>query len=101
MAEQRTKEIGLRKVHGANPPQIVHLLIWQFSKPVLWAMPFALALAYFASNMYLEFFAERINTPDFTFLLAGLIGLVLSWCTVATHAYGVARTNPVTALYYE
>lgn len=101
MAEQRTKEIGIRKVHGASPPQIVHLLIWQFSKPVFWATPFALVLAYFASNQYLEFFAERIGTPYGIFLLAGLIGLVLSWITVAAHALSVARTNPINALHYE
>ncbi len=101
MAEQRTKEIGIRKVLGATSNQIITLLIWQFSKPVLWATPFALALAYLASNSYLEFFGERIGLPYGLLLVAGLCGLMLSWLTVAMHAYNVARTNPINALHYE
>ena len=101
MAEQRTKEIGIRKVLGATSHQIIKLLIWQFSKPVLWATPFALALAYLASNTYLEFFEERIGLPYGLLLVAGLCGLMLSWLTVAMHAYNVARTNPINALHYE
>ena len=101
MAEQKTKEIGLRKVHGATSLQIINLLIWQFSKPVLWAMPFALGLAYLASNTYLEFFDDRISLPYGLLLGAGLLGLVLSWVTVATHAFNIARTNPINALHYE
>lgn len=101
MAERRTKEIGIRKVLGANSGQIIKLLIWQFSKPVLWATPFALGLAYLASDLYLELFAERIGLPLGALLLSGLIGLVLSWATVAAHAYKVARTNPINALHYE
>ncbi len=101
MAEQRTKEIGIRKVHGATPPQVVNLLIWQFSKPVIWATPFALGLAYLASDMYLGFFDDRIGLPYGSLIFAGAIGLLLSWLTVATHAYNVARTNPINALHYE
>lgn len=101
MAERRTKEIGIRKVLGANSLQIVKLLIWQFSKPVLWATPFALAGAYLASDMYLSLFEDRIGLPFTALLFAGIIGLLLSWATVATHAFKVARTNPVNALHYE
>lgn len=101
MAEQRTKEIGIRKVLGANTAQIIKLLIWQFSKPVLWATPVALVLAYFASNSYLEFFPDRIDMPFEILLAAGLAGLILSWATVATHAFNIARTNPINALHYE
>ena len=63
MAAQRTKEIGVRKVLGASSSQIARLLVWQFSKPVLWALVFALPLAYWASSGYLNFFAERIEMP--------------------------------------
>ncbi len=101
MAEQKTKEIGIRKVLGASNNQIIQLLIWQFSKPVIWATPLALALAYFASNAYLEFFAERISLPYGMLIGAGLGGLLLSWATVATHAFNIAKTNPVNALHYE
>lgn len=101
MAEQKTKEIGIRKVLGAETAQIIQLLIWQFSKPVLWATPIALILAYLASYQYLEFFAERISLPYGMLIGAGIGGLVLSWATVSIHAYNVAKTNPVNALYHE
>lgn len=101
MAEQRTKEIGIRKVLGANNSQIIKLLIWQFSKPVLWATPISLALAYFVSSSYLEFFAERISLPYGMLIGAGIGGLLLSWATVATHAFNIAKTNPINALHYE
>ena len=101
MAEQKTKEIGIRKVLGASNNQIVKLLIWEFSKPVLWATPIALALAYFASSAYLEFFAERISLPYGMLIGAGIGGIILSWVTVASHAFNIARTNPINALHYE
>ena len=101
MAEQRTKEIGVRKVHGATSPQIIELLIWQFSKPVIWAIPIALVFAYLASNEYLNLFQDRINLPYGSLVGAGVIGLLLSWLTVAVHAYNVARANPIKALHCE
>lgn len=101
MAEQKTKEIGIRKVLGASNNQIIKLLIWQFSKPVIWATPIALTIAYFASNAYLEFFAERIGLPYGMLIGAGIGGLILSWATVATHAFNIAKTNPVNTLYHE
>lgn len=101
MAEEKTKEIGIRKVLGATTGQIIKLLIWQFSKPVLWATPLALLFAYYVSNLYLEFFPDRISMPYIILIGAGLIGLLLAWVTVAVHAYNVARTNPINALHYE
>lgn len=101
MAAQRTKEIGVRKVLGASSGQIARLLVWQFSKPVMWALVAALPAAFFASNMYLNFFAERIISPIVILLVAGAIAVVLAWSTVAGHAYRIARANPVLALRYE
>lgn len=101
MAEQKTREIGIRKVLGASNNQIVKLLIWQFSTPVIWATPLALGIAYYFAQFYLEFFAERISLPYGMLLIAGLSGLMLAWLTVVTHALNVARTNPVNALHYE
>ena len=101
MATQRTKEIGVRKVLGANSFQIARLLVWQFSTPVLWALAIALPGAYFASSIYLNFFADRIHTTIPILLAAGIVATVLAWGTVAGHAIRIARANPVLALRYE
>ncbi|WNC73463.1 FtsX-like permease family protein [Thalassotalea psychrophila] len=101
MARSRTKEIGIRKVMGASLPQIVKLLLWQFSKPVMWAIIFALPLAYFASNMYLQFFAERIDMQIPIIIMSGIVAVGLAWVVIALHAFKVARQNPITALRYE
>ena len=101
MAEQRTKEIGIRKIMGASIPQVVRLLIWQFSKPVLWALLIALPLAYFSINLYLDFFSDRIGLPIGIIAIAGMIGVIAAWGIVAMHAASVARSNPILALRYE
>jgi len=101
MAAQRTKEIGVRKVLGASSGQIARLLVWQFSKPVAWALAIALPLAYAGSNLYLNFFEDRIESPIFILLVSGAVAVALAWGTVAGHAIRIARSNPVLALRYE
>jgi putative ABC transport system permease protein len=101
MAAQRTKEIGVRKVLGASTSQIARFLVWQFSKPVLWALVVALPAAYFASNIFLSFFADRIESPIVILAVAGAIAVMLAWSTVAAHAFRIARANPIHALRYE
>lgn len=101
MATQRTREIGVRKVLGASSMQIARLLVWQFSKPVLWALAIALPAAFFASKAYLDFFADRIDSPIVILLVAGSVAVILAWGTVAGHAYRIARANPILALRYE
>jgi len=101
MAAQRTKEIGVRKVLGASSAQIARLLVWQFSKPVMWALAIALPAAFFASKIYLDFFADRIQSPIIILAVAGAIAVMLAWTTVAGHAIRIARANPVLALRYE
>jgi putative ABC transport system permease protein len=101
MATQRTKEIGVRKVLGANSLQIARLLVWQFSTPVVWALVISLPLAYLASRSYLNFFADRIETTIPVLLIAGAIAVTLAWGTVAGHAIRIARANPIHALRYE
>jgi putative ABC transport system permease protein len=101
MAAQRTKEIGVRKVLGASTSQIARLLVWQFSKPVAWALALALPLAYAGSNLYLNFFEDRIDSTFLILLGSGVVAVFLAWTTVAGHAIRIARSNPVLALRYE
>jgi putative ABC transport system permease protein len=101
MAAQRTKEIGMRKVLGASTVQIARLLVWQFSKPVLWALAVALPAAYFASTLYLNFFADRIDSQIPVLVVSGALAVMLAWSTVAGHAIRIARANPIVALRYE
>jgi len=101
MAQRRTKEIGIRKVMGASIGQIVRLLIWQFSKPVLWSILVAIPLAYLASSTYLDFFPERIDYILPLIVLACAIGIVTAWTIVAGHAIKIARATPIRSLRYE
>ena len=101
MVERKTREIGIRNVMGANQAQIVRLLIWQFSRPVVWASIIAPPLAYFATNQYLDFFPNRLSLPGAIIIVAGCLGVMLSWAIVSVHAMKVAHANPIHALRYE
>jgi putative ABC transport system permease protein len=100
-AERRTKEIGIRKVHGARTRDIVRLLLWQFSIPVLIANLIAWPVAYFYLRDWLQGFAYRISLNPLYFVVAGAAALVIAWATVIVHAAHVARANPIHALRYE
>ncbi|HYC05846.1 MAG TPA: ABC transporter permease [Azospirillaceae bacterium] len=100
-AERRTKEIGLRKVLGARVPDIVRLLVWQFSKPVLLANIIAWPIAWYGASRWLEGFTYRIDLNPLPFVGAGLAALLIAWLTVGMHATRVASAKPVAALRYE
>ena len=100
-AERRTKEIGIRKVYGARTRDIVRLLLWQFSIPVLVANLIAWPVAYYYLRNWLEGYAYRISLSPLYFVGVGAVALVIAWATVIVHAAHVARANPVHALRYE
>jgi putative ABC transport system permease protein len=100
-AERRTKEIGIRKVLGARVRDIVRLLVWQFSKPVIVANLIAWPIAWWVMREWLNGFDTRIALSPKPFLLAGLLALAIAVATVAGHAFRVARSNPIHALRYE
>ena len=100
-AERRTKEIGLRKVFGARIRDIVRLLAWQFSKPVIVANLIASPVAWWVMRDWLNTFDARIPLGPTPFVLAGLIALAIAIGTIAGHAIKVARANPIHALRYE
>jgi putative ABC transport system permease protein len=100
-AERRTKEIGIRKVLGARIRDIVQLLVWQFSKPVMLANLIAWPVAWWVMRDWLNSFDARVALTPTPFLLAGLLALAIAIGTIAGHAMKVARLNPIHALRYE
>lgn len=99
--ERRTKEIGLRKVLGARVRDIVRLLAWQFSKPVVLANLFAWPVAWWAMRDWLNGFDVRIPLGPGPFAMAGVLAFAIALATVSGHAIRVARLNPIHALRYE
>jgi len=100
-AERRIKEIGIRKVLGAKVRDVVRLLVWDFSKPVLVANAIAWPLAWLLMRDWLDSFQYRIGLNPAFFVAAGLIAVLIAWATVAGHATRAGRANPIRALRYE
>jgi len=101
MAEQRTKEIAIRKVHGANVLNITSLQIEDFIKWIFIAVIIAWPIAYFITNKWLQNFAHRISLDVWIFILSGLAAFIIALLTVSYQSIKAATANPVDSLRYE
>jgi putative ABC transport system permease protein len=100
-AEQRTKEIGIRKVLGASMGGIVSLLSREFVMLVTVANVFAWPAGYFLTSRLLRNYAYRAHVPVWVFLGAGILAYLIALLTVSYQAVKAARTDPIDALRYE
>jgi putative ABC transport system permease protein len=100
-AQQRVKEIGVRKVLGASVPHVVALLSKDFLKLVLIALVLAVPVAWWLMNEWLKDFAYRINIEWWIFLVAAVIAIIIAFVTISTQAIKAAISNPVKSLRTE
>jgi hypothetical protein len=101
IAEQRIREIGIRKALGASVLNILYLLNTRFVIPVFVAMIIAAPLAYFMMNKWLQGFAYQVNFNWVIVVIAGTIALVISVFTVSYESLKAAKVNPVKSLRTE
>ena len=96
--QQRTKEIGIRKVLGASVGNIVLLLSRNFLQLILIALPIASLIAWFSMESWLNSFAYRISISWWMFALAGMLVLIVAFGTVSLQSIRAALTNPIKSL---
>jgi putative ABC transport system permease protein len=101
MAEQRTKEIGIRKAMGASTSGLTLMLSREFTKLVVISFIFAAVAAWFAVESWLNDFAYRIDVNPMIFVASGLIATAIAWITVSFQSIRAAAANPVNSLRYE
>ena len=97
----RVQEIGIRKTLGATTGQVLRMLLWDFSKPVVIANVVAWPLGFLAARVYLSVFIHRIALTPLPFALSLLITLAIAWAAVGVQALRAARTKPASVLRYE
>lgn len=101
ITQQKTKEIGIRKVLGATVPHILRLLTVEFGKWVVLANVIAWPLAYLIMKLFLGMFAYRVSFTFFIFLLAGVLSLLVALLTTSFQTIKASTRNPIYSLKYE
>jgi putative ABC transport system permease protein len=101
MAEQRTKEIGIRKVLGASVPEILLLLSKEYCRLVLIGFLMAAPLSYFVMRNWLQDFAYRTSIDIWPFVISVALALLISFVTVSYYASRLALSSPAESLRYE
>ncbi len=99
--EQRTKEIGIRKVLGASVQQVLLMVSKEFLYLVLIAFVIAIPATWWAMSKWLEDFAYRTTINAWTFGMAGIMALFIAACTISFQAIKAALMNPVKSLRNE
>lgn len=99
--DRRGKEIGLRKVLGANLKDILGMLLWEFTRPVLLAIVIAAPMAWYLMNNWLEGFEYHIQPEIWVIGLATCLALVIAWLTVGFQSVKASLTNPAEVLRNE
>jgi len=99
--QRRIKEIGIRKVNGAETSHIMNMLNWDYMKWIIISFVLAIPLAYLAMNKWMESFAYKTALSWWIFALAGFLALIIALMTVSVQSWRASSRNPVEALKYE
>lgn len=99
--EQRTKEIGVRKVLGSSVREVLLLMTRDFSKWVVLAILIAVPITFFAMDQWLSHFEFHTNISWDIFLVSGLLAFSIAYLTILVQAYKASNSNPVDSLKYE
>lgn len=97
-AEQKTKEIGIRKVMGATVPHLINMLSKDFLLLVLISFVIGIPASFFLINKWLTSFAYRTEIGIGVFALAGFVSIVIAWLTVSIESFKAANSDPVKSL---
>jgi putative ABC transport system permease protein len=100
-AEQRTKEIGIRKAMGATTFGLTVLLSREFTRLVLIAFIPAAAFGWYVVTNWLSGFAYHVDVSPWIFVVSGVTSILIAWLTVSFQSIKAAATNPVKSLRYE
>jgi putative ABC transport system permease protein len=98
---QRTREIGVRKVMGANTFSLLRMLWWNFIRLIGISTLIAWPIAYILAKDWLNNFAYRIDISPWVFIISAAMGVVLALASVATITYSAVRQNPAKSLKWE
>ena len=101
MAEQRTKEIGIRKVMGASLWTVTSLMSKEFAKLVVIAFILSVSPAYYVMDYWLSDFPHRIDIGISVFAVSGIAAFLIAYLTVSYQSLKAARVDPVKSLRYE